>query len=279
MPKTARLVASAATACLLAALLVVAMLSDLTSQPQGVRLRSLSSTDVVAIPLHAPGRPQQRVVVLGDSVGTDAGCACRPFAPRLAKLLATRLAERVQVNDRAQDGQTSAGLVEQLTSDGQTVGDVRAANAVTVVIGANDFDADRAGSSCAGTGTACFDDALTALSSSLDRALTRIRSLAGPQVRILVMGYWNVFLDGAVGAQQGAVYQQTSDALTHRVDTVIRQGAARAAATYVDLYQAFHSNPGDDDTALLAADGDHPSAAGHQRIAQMLADTLAVAAR
>ncbi|GAC1441543.1 MAG: hypothetical protein NVSMB55_09640 [Mycobacteriales bacterium] len=278
MSKTARLVATAATACLLAALLTVALIPHLSSQPAEVRMRSLSSTDVVAIPAHPRGRPQKRVVVLGDSVGTDTGCACRPFGPRLAQLLAGRLARRVQVADHAQDGQTSAGLVEQLTSDDHTVRDVQVADAVTVVIGANDFDAGSAATSCAGTGTACFDASLAALSTSLDRALARIHALAGPHTRILVMGYWNVFLDGAVGAQQGTAYQQTSDALTRRVDEVIRQGAIRAAATYIDLYQAFHSSSSDDDTALLAADGDHPSAAGHQRIADMLADSFSVAA-
>ena len=222
---------------------------------------------------------QLRVVVLGDSVGTGAGCGCAPFGPRLARLLAGPLAQPVRVATLAQDGLTTPALVRQLSGDPNTIAQVRRADAVAIVIGANDFDADAAGTACTGTGTACFDAALAALPLYLNEAITRVRGLANPQVRILVLGYWNVFLDGVVGAQQGATYQNTSDALTKRVDAELAERASLAGATYVDLYAAFHRDEALDDTALLASDGDHPNAAGHQRIAEVLVPYLLAHAR
>ena len=52
--------------------------------------------------------------------------------------------------------------------------------------------------------------------------------------------------------------------------------AARAkGATYVSTYAVFKGADGKTGpTSLLAADGDHPNARGHQRIAQVLARVL-----
>jgi lysophospholipase L1-like esterase len=279
MTARVRVIAMAAAACLAAATVAAVLLpSHRAGSGDRVSVRSLSSTDVLAVPAH-PTTPQDyRVVVLGDSVATATGCGCPPFGPRLAELLAKPLAKPVRVASLAHDGETSSGLDSQLDSDASTAAEVRTADAVAVVVGANDFDSDDAGTGCSGTGTACFDTALKALPAAMDHALTRIRALARPQVKILVLGYWNVFLDGSVGASKGATYQQTSGELTDRVNAVLAQSAARAQATYVDLLTAFHGSAGHDVTALLAADGDHPSAAGHQRIAQLLAAYLAVGA-
>jgi len=271
MAVSVRVVAVAAAACLAAG--VIAVRSPSATGP-GVRLRSLSATEVTAVPARPNAGRTERVVIVGDSVGTATACSCRAFGVRLAQLLARQQSETVRVATVARDGQTTAGLVEQLTSDAGTSAQVRAADAVVVVIGANDFDADDAASGCAGAGTSCFSDALAALPTSLDRALSQIRVLGGAKARILVLGYWNVFLDGDVGSHHGPTYQQTSDALTRKVDDVLHRSALRAAATYVDLYRAFRDDGTRDDTALLASDGDHPSAAGHQRIAALLAGYL-----
>ena len=50
---------------------------------------------------------------------------------------------------------------------------------------------------------------------------------------------------------------------------------ARHSDTYVDIYTPFKGADGStDDTALLADDGDHPNAAGHQLIATALLAAL-----
>jgi lysophospholipase L1-like esterase len=222
----------------------------------------------------------ERVVVLGDSVATGAGCDCRPFGPRLATLLASRLHRAVHVSTLAKDGQTAADLLSQLQSDAGTEQQLRTASAVTVTIGANDFDASGAVPSCADRGreTACYDSGLKVLKPLLGQLLGRLRSLTPSHTRLLVTGYWNVFLDGAVGASEGAAYERTSDALTRRVNDELRAAARDVGATYIDLYRAFRGTGTTDDTPLLAADGDHPSDAGQQRIAQVLAGGLSSAA-
>jgi lysophospholipase L1-like esterase len=60
-------------------------------------------------------------------------------------------------------------------------------------------------------------------------------------------------------------------ALTQQVNEVVRSAAVSGDATYVDLFAPFKGVAGDDDaTPLLADDGDHPNAAGHQVIARAL---------
>jgi lysophospholipase L1-like esterase len=80
-------------------------------------------------------------------------------------------------------------------------------------------------------------------------------------------GYWNVFLDGEVGAAKGPSYVTVTDALTREVNAAIDAAATAAGAGYVDLYTAFKGDGARDDTSLLAPDGDHPSASGQQQIA------------
>jgi lysophospholipase L1-like esterase len=89
---------------------------------------------------------------------------------------------------------------------------------------------------------------------------------------ILVSGYWNVYEDGTVAdrdyGQEGRV---ESDRLTRAVNQVIQAQAVQQGMTYVDLSTPFKGRGGDEDpTHLLADDGDHPNAAGHQRIASAL---------
>jgi len=89
-----------------------------------------------------------------------------------------------------------------------------------------------------------------------------------------VTGYWNVFLDGAVGRARGAAYVTGSDALTRAVNAGIAAAAERTGATYVDVYRPFKGDGDVDCTPLLAADGDHPDARGHRVIAEALLAAL-----
>jgi len=88
---------------------------------------------------------------------------------------------------------------------------------------------------------------------------------------VLVTDYWNVFQDGDVGtAENGAGFQSWSDLLTRAQSAQICQGAQSADATCVSLYAPFKGSGSINPTSLLAADGDHPNAAGHQLIASTL---------
>jgi lysophospholipase L1-like esterase len=91
---------------------------------------------------------------------------------------------------------------------------------------------------------------------------------------LLVTGYWNVFLDGQVGCSRGTTYVQASNALTLADNALIASVTAAHGDKYVDVYTPFKGDGTRDDTALLAADGDHPNAAGHALIAGTLLQAL-----
>jgi lysophospholipase L1-like esterase len=146
-----------------------------------------------------------------------------------------------------------------------------------VTIGANDFQDhhDEVVERTCGTsaGPDCVSDELDSMRSRLSRALTEIRTLRGDRpTTVLVTGYWNVFEDGAVARRaSGEAGLQASLTLTRRVNATIRGVAASAGAQYVDLFEPFQRR-GRDITSLMAADGDHPDAAGHALIARVLVD-------
>ena len=217
------------------------------------------------------GTPGVNVVVgMGDSVPAGTACGCTTYVDLLAQALRQRGMGTRAVND-AQPGATSTELLRFVTSH-----QVRAApDQVTVItIGANDFDATRvADQDCsAEAALACYGPALLSAPDNLAKTLSLLRSgpaMSGP---IVVTGYWNVFLDGAVGRELGARAVRTSDALTRALNARLRAVCQSAGVAYVDLYGPFHQ--GGDDTALLADDGDHPSAAGHALIAQLLGQVV-----
>jgi lysophospholipase L1-like esterase len=216
-----------------------------------------------------------RLVVLGDSVASGAGCTCKPFGQLLAAGLATESRRTVAVTNAARDGLTTHGLLDQL--EGSDVARaVSGAALVTVTVGANDFDPDLADNTdCLGpSADACYRNRLSSFRSLLPRVLARIHVLS-PTSHVLVTGYWNLFLDGDVGRQHGGTYVHVSDALTRTVNAEIAQQAEQAGATYVDLYAPFEHQSLSGLTALLAPDGDHPSQSGHQLISTVLLNAVA----
>ena len=202
---------------------------------------------------------------LGDSVPFATGCGCTSYVVQFGQELARHRARHVSVINQAQEGFTSAGLRDQVQSM-QT----RARNRVVtiVTIGANDFSpAQLSSPGCtADEGMACYRGALSQLGKNVAATL---KTLSGgtSHATILVTGYWNVFLDGQVGAAKGDAYVRDSAALTMQVNDVLRQAASNDHDTFVDLAEPFHRG---DITSLLEDDGDHPSAAGHKLITDLL---------
>lgn len=228
----------------------------------------------------APGAPSAQppphgtpvLVALGDSVPAGTACACLPFPVRAARALGPTAVAR----DLARAGEDTPGLIAQLDEPGTTAV-LRRARAVTVTIGANDFDEDSADDDRCGDPSACWADELAALRTSVPELLSRLDRLVRPGVPVVVTGYWNVFRDGAVAAARGAAYVRSSAALTDVVNDVLAGAAHEAGAAYVDLAGPF-SRSGDV-TALLADDGDHPNARGHRLIAEQLVPVLRRRAR
>lgn len=218
--------------------------------------------------------PLRSVLGLGDSVPAATACSCPSFVVQLGQGLAQTEGRSVAVDNEAVSGLTSAGLLQQVRQRG---GQPRADRVTVITIGANDFDPSTLSTpGCgAGDGLTCYQSALTSMGSRVDAVLAALTAGPAPHGPILLTGYWNVFLDGAVGAARGEAYTRDSDALTRAVNAVLQSVAVRHAVTYVDLYGPFKMTGDADDTTLLAPDGDHPSAAGHALIAAVLRRALA----
>jgi acyl-CoA thioesterase-1 len=216
----------------------------------------------------------RQITTLGDSVPAGAACSCRPFPTLVASGLALRTAPPVASHDDARSGATTSTVLQQLAQNPTVRAHVRASQVVVVEIGANDLGPERR----CGTTAACYLRQVPAVSRRLSTIVDRIRSLtAGHQVAVVLLGYWNVWRDGQVAAAIGAAYVRAGAAVTRGLDAAVRSLAQRRAAGYADLWLAFRGSAGRDDTALLAADGDHPNAAGHRAIAGAVQRVLSAA--
>ena len=226
-------------------------------------------------PSSAPPVRAPVVVGLGDSVPAGSQCHCTSYVALVGQELARDAGvPRATVRNLAAGGETTAGLIEQLSSD-QVARQVASADLVLVMIGANDFDSSDLPLTRCASGEQCLPGPRAALRAHLDEVLGRIGRLAAPGAKVLVTGYWNVFVDGAVGRAQGTTYMRASDVLTRAVNGVIAAAARRADDLYVDLYGPFKGGNGSSDpTGLLAGDGDHPNAAGHRLIARQVLAAL-----
>ncbi|WP_347350785.1 SGNH/GDSL hydrolase family protein [Intrasporangium sp.] len=215
----------------------------------------------------APSRSDPlRIVALGDSVPADTGCPCRGYVADLGAVLQGLTHRTTDVRNDAVAGWTSADVLTALDS-GQLSGDLAGADLVVVQAGANDFDPGRIGDpACPPTATSpCWRPTLATLRTGLVGISRRVRALdTNPDLRIALVGYWNVTVDGAVGQSRGAQFVTDSTALTVVVNDTISAVAAQQHDVYVDAFTGFKGPDGRrDPTPDLQADGDHPNAAGN----------------
>jgi acyl-CoA thioesterase-1 len=206
-----------------------------------------------AAPARSPaGEPV--VVTLGDSVPAGTACDCDPFPTTYA-----RTVHAVSAN-LAVPGYTSADVLAQIPG---VRSHLAGADEVVLMIGANDlaaaFDAGNSFPAAAAT----MQQNVTASIEEIDEIRT---------TTVLVLGYWNVVQDGQVAATAyGPSGVKRSVTATEYANDGLREAAADTHATYISTDVAFHGADGTHDpTGLLAADGDHPNAAGHAAIAALL---------
>ena len=217
------------------------------------------------------------LVALGDSVPTATACGCTGYVELLASRLGARTARPTVVHNDATDGWTTSDVVEDLGS-ASTRTDLHDADLVVVEIGANDFDFSRVDDpSCYPAATSsCWASTIDGLRTGLARIIAGVRADdVNPDLRVAVVGYWNVTVDGAVGRARGQDFVAGSDALTRAVNAAIAQVAQQSAATYVDAYTPLKGSDGDlDPTAHLLDDGDHPNESGHQLLMEAVLGAL-----
>lgn len=219
-----------------------------------------------------------RVVGLGDSVPAGSVCDCTSYVTLVADHEARVLGTKASVSNLADGGLTTSDVLDQLT-DSSVRRKIADADLVIITIGANDFDTGTvADDSCSPPDLSCYRSTLREQASQLDDVLKKVEALVGRTTSVLMTGYWNVFLDGDVAADQGSDYVRNSVALTKAENAQIAKAAQEHGATYVDLFTPFKGTSGTkNDTSLLAGDGDHPNAAGHRKIAKALESALAAA--
>lgn len=235
-----------------------------------------SSSPVVASghsPVVASGRAFPTVVVgLGDSVTAGTNCDCTDFVHLYAaQLPASEGGPALPIN-LGVAGSTSLNLLDDLEHDETTRVDVSKASIDLVTIGANDLSpllAKWEDSDCDST---CYNASIHQVGDRINQIVATIRDLRKQaSTTILVTNYWNVFADGQVAREtSGEDYLHWSDTLTKALNTQICAAATTAKATCVDLYRPFKGDGAKDPTPLLADDGDHPNALGHQLIATAL---------
>lgn len=85
---------------------------------------------------------------------------------------------------------------------------------------------------------ACVKKGLASVAKNLPTAITRLQKAAGPDVPVLVLGYYNPWLAASyLGAGQGQLAAAAS--AYDRLDTAIAKATRAAGATYVSLDKAF----------------------------------------
>jgi lysophospholipase L1-like esterase len=182
---------------------------------------------------HRPANASMRLLIVGDSTGVGTGATSPQTS--LAGLLAQAF-PRLRIDNRARDGATFEGVVQQLQADSARY------DMVLIQAGGNDVIRLRS------------DDAVRA---DIDRATALA---AARSDRMLLMPAGNV-------GNAPFFFPPLSSLMTTRAERLhgfIQAAAQRHGAVYINLFQAPEDDPFVQDPNLHARDGLHPSDAGYR---------------
>ena len=273
---------------IVAALIVFLLISSgliLFNAAAAPRLDSVTVPQVVTS--HGPGNPAATntpaplaltrqagtarsltVVTLGDSVPAGHACGCTPFGSLVAAQIGSATGATIHDINDAQSGLNSGGLLSMVTTAGSVATDVAKADIVMIEIGANDVSYQ--GTKC-GTGVGCYTSAINTMTHNVNAIVSHILSVNNrPNFKLVLINYWDVWEDGQVASAYGAAFEATAHNVTAAVNAGLASAAANTGVAIVDLVGPFEGPSEADDSFLLAADGDHPNAAGHLVIANAI---------
>ena len=214
------------------------------------------------------------VIGLGNSVPSGAACSCVNFVSAYAAMVGAGTNTKATVDNDAVSGSTSADVVNQLTRSAVQA-QVRSATTVLIMTGANDFNDAFDQVSLGAPATETYAPVATAVQDNVTAIVEKLHSL-NSSAHVVVLDYWAAMEDGAVAAKDyDAPTMAASVASTTAVNDALAVAAKSTGAMYVSTYTAFKGPNGTNDpTALLAPDGDHLDAAGHQLIARTIYGVL-----
>lgn len=212
------------------------------------------------------------LVGLGDSLPGALGCACPGYVELYGKAAASALAADVTVTNLAtNDGVDSGQLLVRIRSD-QTYRDALAsADLITLQIGFNDWR------TCNWPGDdACWVNGTTGVEQNLTAALEEVQALrGGKSTEIRVLTYPDMWI-GAVPSPQppflgDSAFQNYFAGQLVAFNAMTCRVAEAWQAVCIDLVKAFNGPEGNDaPTGLIGPDNKHPTAAGHELIAETL---------
>lgn len=182
--------------------------------------------------------------------------------------MSDRNGHRVEAENLGEPGLTAAQLRSQVAGDAELRSRLADAQLVLVTVGANDLaPLQRAEPDC---GAMCSVPAVAADVEDVRATLGEIHAVT--PATVVVTSYWNVFPDGA--AEPDPATRIWGDQVTRVFNLTLRNAVASEGAILVDTYAAFKGDGDRDPSNLLADDGDHPNAAGHEVIARQIVSTL-----
>lgn len=182
---------------------------------------------------HNPSNATLRLLIVGDSTGVGTGASVAQNS--LAGLLAQAF-PRLAIDNRAQDGATFEGVVQQLQRNNGPF------DAVLIQAGGNDVIRLRG------------DDAMRA---DIERA---IALAAQRSDHVLVMPAGNV-------GNAPFFFAPVSSLMTRRAERLhgyVKAAAQQHGAVYVNLFKDEANDPFANNPGLHASDGLHPSDAGYR---------------
>jgi lysophospholipase L1-like esterase len=226
--------------------------------------------------------PALSLVAVGDSEATGHGDPTgEGWVGRYAKLLDTEMGRKVTVTSLAEDGLTSDLLVEQLTSDANTMAAIAAADIIVIGAGGADLNAgdDRfAAGTC--SAEACYKDDLAAFAQNMDEAAVAIakardgkptlfRAITPPNVLTGAESVIPPFLRPV--ATRVGVYQAKS------IRSSVCSAMHKHHGDCIDVLTAFNGASGKNNAyksgLMNLSDCCYPSAKGQQLMAELLIKT------
>jgi lysophospholipase L1-like esterase len=226
--------------------------------------------------------PHVRVVALGDSETSGNGDPTGAgWVGRYADLLRTRRGLKVDVDNLAVEGKTSADLLADLRGDPTTRAAVKRAQVILLGIGGADLnDGDDAFAAGRCRAERCYAPVLDSFARNFDATVAEIRKLRGSSETALRATTMPNVLTGAEDVIPPFLRRVSTRVGTYQAKTANR-AICRTMAKYdgqcIDVLRAFNGRAGVKnayDTGLLNhEDCCYASAKGQQLMAEMLLGT------